>query len=120
MDPAPESPSFAGGLLLPLVFVLLVAIGLVFIFILPPSEDPLPETIIKTITVKDMVVLDGREFVYSTDREIFTTRNIFLFRELTVNQTYIVEYKPFDPEGAMNVYHINGQILDIKEAVPDA
>jgi len=80
-----------------------------------PEGTLLPETLIKNVTVKDKVDLDGRNLVYTTDREIFSTENLFLYREIAVNGTYSIEYKPLDPGRAFNVYGISGRIQTLDE-----
>jgi len=80
-----------------------------------PEGTPLPETLIKNVTVKDKLLLDGWEFVYTADREIFTVQNVFLYRELEVGRTYAIEYQLTSPGSLANFYHATGMVLDIKD-----
>jgi hypothetical protein len=98
---------------------LVVGVGIGILIASAPPASPegtlLPETLIKNITVKDKLTLDGRNLVYTTDREIFSTGNLFLYRELAVNGTYFIEYKPLDPGRAFNVYGLSGRIQTLDE-----
>ncbi|MDD4053053.1 MAG: hypothetical protein PHR28_14300 [candidate division Zixibacteria bacterium] len=76
------------------------------------SSNAEHETIVKSVTIKDKLEIDNWWFVYTTDREILTTQTIFLYRELVVNGTYLIEYEPRDPERGLNPYKIDGHVLN--------
>lgn len=67
-------------------------------------------SITKNITVMDKAQIDDWYLIYTTDHEIFSVKNIFLFREIAVNETYVVEYKP-GRKIAYNAYGADGHIM---------
>lgn len=90
------------------------------IYVFSGTDSPQPRDLqVKVITVMDKVDLNGGNLIYTTDREIFSTENLFLYRELAVNGTYLIEYRPLDSGKALNVKGIRGCIQAL-EAVPDA
>lgn len=79
------------------------------------DESDQPVLTNKTITVKDKSQLDDNRFIYTTDHEIFNTANEFIFRALAVNETYVIEYKPVDPERGLNPHRLSGHVVDVVE-----
>lgn len=88
---------------------LAAVVGMWGISDIPTQPDLLPLS--KNVTIKDKAEVGGRNLVYTTDNETFSMENVFLYREIAVNGTYSIEYKPISLESVFNVYGIQGHIV---------
>jgi len=121
MGPSLDSPGqylgCGAGLLLIILFWLAFALLLYLggSLLIGAQVDGSDELVVKTITVKDKAESDNREFIYTTDREIFSVRHVFVYRELAPGGTYTVEYRPISKESALNNYDLTGCIYSVVE-----